>query len=96
VERERTLAARLRAQLRTVPRVTVLTPDLWEHSSAITSFSVDGLDAQQIRQALWDQTIITRYVPEHNGIRISTPYFTSEDDLDVLIAALERLVAVPR
>jgi selenocysteine lyase/cysteine desulfurase len=95
VERERTLAARLRAQLRTVPRVIVLTPDLWEHSSAITSFSIDGLDAQQIRQTLWDQTIITRHVPEHNGIRISTPYFTSEDDLDVLIAALERLVAAP-
>jgi selenocysteine lyase/cysteine desulfurase len=30
-------------------------------------------------------------VPERNGIRISTPYFTSEEKLHRLIAALERL-----
>jgi selenocysteine lyase/cysteine desulfurase len=90
-QRERTLAARLRAQLRELPGVRVLTPDPWEHASAITSFSLQGTDALYIHKTLWEQRIVTRYVPERNGIRISTPYFTSEEELDRLIAALERL-----
>jgi selenocysteine lyase/cysteine desulfurase len=90
-QRERTLAARLRAQLRALPGVHVLTPDAWEYSSAITSFSMAGLDALHVHKTLWEQRIITRYVPERNGIRLSTPYFTSEEELDRLIAALERL-----
>jgi selenocysteine lyase/cysteine desulfurase len=90
-ERERTLAAYLRAQLRTISGVTVLTPDAWEHSSAITSFSIEGLNALHIHTTLWDQRIIARHVPERNGIRIATPYFTTEEELDRLIAALRRL-----
>jgi selenocysteine lyase/cysteine desulfurase len=49
------------------------------------------MDALHVHRTLWEQRIITRYVPERNGIRISTPYFTSEEELDRLIAALERL-----
>jgi selenocysteine lyase/cysteine desulfurase len=90
-QRERTLAARLRAQLRELAGVRVLTPDAWEHSSAITAFSMAGIDTRHIHKTLWEQRIITRFVPERNAIRISTPYFTSEEELDRLIAALERL-----
>jgi L-cysteine/cystine lyase len=90
-QREQTLAARLRAQLHELPGVRVLTPDAWERSSALTAFSMAGIDARHVHKTLWEQRIITRYVPERNGIRISTPYFTSEEELDRLIAALERL-----
>jgi selenocysteine lyase/cysteine desulfurase len=90
-QREQTLAARLRAQLHDLPGVRVLTPDAWEHSSAITAFSMAGIDARHVHKTLWEQRIITRYVPERNGIRISTPYFTSEEELDRLITALERV-----
>jgi selenocysteine lyase/cysteine desulfurase len=93
VEREQTLSAYLRAELRTVPGLTLLTPDAWEHSSAITSFTIEGLDARGIQKTLWEQQIITRVVPERNGIRIATPYFTVESELDVLVAALQRLRA---
>ncbi|MDQ2831668.1 MAG: aminotransferase class V-fold PLP-dependent enzyme, partial [Chloroflexota bacterium] len=91
-QRERTLAAHLRGQLRELPRVRVLTPDAWERSSAITTFSMEGIDALSIQQTLWARRIITRYVPERNAIRISTPYFTSEEELDRLIAALKRIM----
>lgn len=91
-QRERALAGYLRVRLRTVPGTTVLTPDAWENSSAITSFSIEGVDAKQLQTGLWQRQIITRLVPEHNGIRISTPYFTSEEDLDTLIDALETYV----
>ena len=91
--REREMAGYLRGQLHGLPGVTVLTPDEWERSSAITSFAMEGLDALQIQTTLWEQRIITRYVPEHNGIRIATPYFTVEEELDRLIEALRRLRA---
>ncbi len=90
-QRERTVAAYLRGRLRALPGALLLTPDAWEWSSAITAFSMDGLDALRIHKALWAQRIITRYVPERNAIRISTPYFTSEEEVDRLIAALERI-----
>lgn len=88
-QRERELAARLRGQLRALPGVTLLTPDAWEHSSAITSFCIDGVDALELQQWLWQRRIITRLVRERNGLRISTPYFTIEEELDRLIGALE-------
>jgi len=90
-DRERALATQLRGMLRELPNLTVLTPDAWEHSSAITSFTIEGVDALHIQKTLWDQRIITRWVPELNGIRISTPYFTAEGELEHLIAALARL-----
>lgn len=86
--RERALAAHLRARLRAVPGVRVLTPDAWERSSAITSFTREGVDALALQRRLWEMRIVTRYVQELNAIRISTPYFTSEEEIETLIAAL--------
>jgi L-cysteine/cystine lyase len=86
--RERSLAAYLRARLPTVPGVSVLTPGAWEQSSAITTFAKEGVDALEMQQIFWGRRIVTRYVGELNAIRISTPYFTSEEELDRLIAAL--------
>ncbi len=92
VERcEQTIAAYLRGRLRALPGALLLTPDAWDRSSAITSFSMDGLDARRVHQTLWAQRIITRYVPERNAIRISTPYFTSEEEVDRLIAAVGQI-----
>ena len=88
------MAAYLRGRLRDLPGARLLTPDAWERSSAITSFSLDGLDAQRVHKELWARRIITRYVPERNAIRISTPYFTSQEEVDRLIAALERIRAI--
>jgi len=90
-ERERALAGYLRAALRTIPGVRVLTPDAWERSSAITTFSREGFEALHIHATLWEQRIITRYVPELNAIRISTAYFTTEGELDWLIEALGQI-----
>jgi selenocysteine lyase/cysteine desulfurase len=87
-QREQALAKYLRAQLRTIPGVHVLTPEAWEHASAITSFCWEGIDAQPLHAALWQQRIVTRWVPERNAIRISTPYFVFEQDIDRLVAAL--------
>ncbi len=92
-QREQTLATYLRTQLKTLPGIIMLTPDAWDRSSAITSFGLEGVDAQHIHKTLWDQRIIQRPVPELNGIRIATPYFTSEEELDRLIDALRPLRA---
>jgi selenocysteine lyase/cysteine desulfurase len=71
--------------------VTVLTPDSWERSSAITTFAIEGLEAQYIQKTLWDQNIITRPMRERNAIRISTSYFCAEENLDTVVDALARI-----
>jgi selenocysteine lyase/cysteine desulfurase len=91
VQREQQLAAYLRGNLREISGLTLLTPDAWELSSAITSFTIEGTDAAELQKTLWDQRIITRLVGEKNGLRIATPYFTTEDELDQLLDALSRI-----
>ncbi len=91
-QRERMLATRLRGQLRELRGVRVLTPDAWEHSSALTSFSIEDGDALPLQQSLWEERIITRWVPERNALRIATAYFNDEGDLDCLVEALTRLL----
>jgi len=73
----------------------VLTPERWEWGSAITSFSFDSLSATEVFEALWQQRIVTRLVPEHNALRISTTYFNDTGDLTTLVTALERIMVAP-
>jgi len=94
-QRERQLAGELRHMLATLPGVHVLTPERWEWGSAITSFSFDSLSATEVFEALWQQRIVTRLVPEHNALRISTTYFNDTGDLTTLVTALERIMVAP-
>lgn len=91
VERERHLARSLRAMLRELPEVTVLTPEPWEHGSAMISFSIAGCDMTALAQRMWSEhKIRTRTVPEYNAIRISTAYYNDERDLEQLVEHLVR------
>jgi cysteine desulfurase / selenocysteine lyase len=91
-ERNADLAAGLRARLAEIPGVTVR--DRGEHLCAITTFTVDGLDAQQVADRLRAEhvnvTISTATSAQldlpHRGldavVRASVHYVTTEDELD--------------
>ena len=91
--RERALSASLKDLLRAVPGLRLLTPEEWEHGSALTSFTIEGASALALHEALWRQRIVTRWVPELNALRLSTAYFNSEAELERLVTALRRLLA---
>ena len=88
----RQATACLRAGLAELPGVQTLAPLPWLHSSAITSFVVQGWDAAR-HQALVDELyaterIIIKFQPEFAGIRVSTAGFNTQDDVDHLLTAL--------
>jgi selenocysteine lyase/cysteine desulfurase len=83
------MAAYLKERLRSLDGVKLLTPIEREASSGLATFSSPGLDPQRLRKALGERHIHHRGIPHYDAIRISTAAFTSRDDVDALIAALE-------
>jgi selenocysteine lyase/cysteine desulfurase len=83
------MSTHLKERLRKTDGVRLLTPTEPGASSGLATFSSPGLDPQKLRKALGERHIHHRGIPHHDAIRISTAAFTSRDDIDALIAALE-------
>ncbi|GIX05844.1 MAG: aminotransferase class V [Candidatus Poribacteria bacterium] len=79
----------LRTRLGELPAVRSHTPLLFEYSSAMTTVSVEGVGGQRLVDRLWElHAIRLRYVPEVDGIRISTTLFNTRAEVDRLVEAL--------
>lgn len=78
-------------KVRDLARVTVHTPR--EHSGALATFSIDGMTAQQITDALWEQKIFAAVVQigDYVAVRITVQLHTRLSDLDALVAAIRQL-----
>jgi len=93
-EWSRRLTASLRARLGELPRVRLHSPDSWETSSALTTFSIEGVSAGRFIGELYERhRIRLRGVGEVDGARVSTTLFNTEAELDLLIEALRPYVA---
>ena len=100
-ERVRALAAQLRERLAVVPGVTVR--DLGAVKSGIVTFTVDGLEATAVRDALLARSINTsvsfvefaRLDMEPRGltqmVRASVHYYNTEEEIERLRAAVAAL-----
>jgi selenocysteine lyase/cysteine desulfurase len=85
------LTERLRQQLREIPGLRLHTADEWEHSSAMTTFSLPDRPAQEIQAFLWERhRILTRTVNEWEAIRLSTAIYNTPKEIDQFLAALDR------
>jgi selenocysteine lyase/cysteine desulfurase len=90
----RQLTTSLKARLRELPRVRLHSPDSWETSSALTTFSVEGVSAGQFIGELHERhRIRLRGVGEVDGARVSTTLFNTEAELDFLIESLRPYVS---
>lgn len=91
------LSAYLKGRLRDVSGLTLVSPDTWEHSSALVSFALDGVDSARIQSYLWDEgRIRSRIFPDRPVVRISTAHFNTEAELDLLVDLLAALQAARR
>lgn len=100
-DRCQALAQRLRAGLRSLPRLHVF--DLGPNPAAIVSFAVDGLEADEVRRRATEAGInlsisrpgstlldaLARHLPIL--VRASPHYYNSEDEIDALLALLEKM-----
>ncbi len=82
--RARSLATRLDAALREIPRVMVFSPSLPAHRSAMVAFTMDGVSAQQLQGILGQARIRTRRIAEFGleYLRLSTHLYNLPRDLD--------------
>ena len=87
------LTSRLKAGLRQIPGVTILTPDSPALSAALVTFEMAGQDALALRDALrtrWN-IVIKGFDTSRRGIRASVPFFLLEEEIDLLLEALRIL-----
>ena len=84
------LSDRLRRRLSDVPGFWLRTPMDCVRSTGISAFDVTRLDVDDIVRLLWDERRVL--VAATNGrLRVSTPYFALEDEIDALADVLSEL-----
>lgn len=85
----RHLTAILKARLTELKGVVLHTPPAWDESSALTTFSIPGADIHRYHTELWENDRLRlRSVGELSATRISTAFFNTEAEIDLLIRKL--------
>jgi selenocysteine lyase/cysteine desulfurase len=80
----------LKENIRQRPFLRLLSPVPFEHSSGLTTFVIEGHQAQQVSTELREKSkIYTRVIPHFNALRIATAHFNAPEDVDRLMRALE-------
>jgi selenocysteine lyase/cysteine desulfurase len=86
----RALAAHFKERIQERPGLRLLTPEAAEHSAGLTTFVIEGHEAQKVSQAMREKhNIYLRVIPHYNAIRVSTAHFNNEEDIDKLMRGLE-------
>lgn len=92
-KRTTALASRLKAGLKGIPGVRVFTPEAPALSAAVVSFHMAGWDVIDLRDTLRERwkIIIKAFQTTQDGLRASVPFFLLEEEIDLLLEALETL-----
>src|SRR5260370_12651132 len=86
-ERILTLSAYAYHALKVLPDVTILTPRPGE--SGLVSFHLDGHDVKEVVTQLHDlHNIYIRDIPSTGSLRLSTGFYNTEEEIDILAQAL--------
>jgi selenocysteine lyase/cysteine desulfurase len=87
------LSCYLKNEIAARPYLHLLTPGSFDQSSGLTSFIIEGHQAQEVSKVMREGwKIYVRVIPHYNAIRISTAHFNRPEDIDRLMLALEEIV----
>lgn len=88
----REISGHMKTQLAEIPGVSVLTPARWEDSSGIVTFAIAGMHGEDVSKRLWNEfSIAQRRVESPTAVRVSATYFTSIEDVEMLVRAVDSL-----
>ena len=94
-EQCRSLTGRLRAGLRSVAGIRVVSPEKWEHSSSVTTIQLQdgtpGRCMELVERLLDEYQIVVKYRPEICGVRIGVAAFNTAEEIEQLLTALGRI-----
>lgn len=84
-ERNQSLAAKLYEALAGQDHI-----DLINHAcqSTLLSFNVKGKSPEEVAAKLFEKGIVVRTVPITNSVRVSTGFYNTEEEVDILLKAL--------
>ena len=82
------LAAKLRDGLRSIPGVTITSPEHADTGTALVTFAVAGREPRQVVEMLWARGIAARQVPTPPAVRLCTAFYNTEDELSQVCAVL--------
>jgi selenocysteine lyase/cysteine desulfurase len=82
----------MKEQLAEIPGVRIISPEAWDDSSGLVTFSIEGWQGEDASARLWNEhAIAQRRVESPSAVRVSATYFTSPDDVRVLASAVDSL-----
>jgi L-cysteine/cystine lyase len=85
------LAGRLLDGLARIPGVEIKTPLDPALRSSLVTFTIDGQDPNETCGALWQLRRVVGRVVNDKRVRLSMAVFTSEDDVDAALEAIDQL-----
>lgn len=86
------ISAQMKDALAEIPGVNVITPQDWQDSSGIVSFTIADLAGEDMSRILWDDhRIAQRRVERPSAVRVSCTYFTNEEDVTRLVDSVDRV-----
>ena len=90
--RVRVLTNRLKAGIDETSGVTLRSPESPEFSTGIVTFSVDGLTGTDLNAEMWDRwRVLGRPALKQSAMRLSTAFFTSDQEIETVISAIGTL-----
>ena len=93
-ERAMLLADLLRREAATVPGCTLLSPSSRESACGLVTVSLEGWPPADLTTALQERlSVVGRTVHDPDGIRFSTHFFNTEDEVGRVVEALKQLSA---
>ena len=82
----------LKEGLSSIDGINILTPLDGNECSALTTFQINGADESEAVLQLWkNDKIVIRAIQSQKGMRVSTSFFNTEDEINKLVDAIEQL-----
>jgi selenocysteine lyase/cysteine desulfurase len=86
------MSSKMKHALAEIGGVTIHTPERWDDSSGLVTFSLQGYEGVLLSRKLWDEhRIVQRRVERPSAVRVSAAYFASDDDIGRLVDAVRSL-----
>ena len=86
------LADRLKAGIAEIPGATLRSPESHEFSTGIVTFSVDGLNGDDLNSHMFERwRILGRPALQHSAMRLCCAFFTEDREVDTIIEAISNL-----
>lgn len=94
IERNRRMAEKFYAGLKTLSAITLISPEEEKYRSSIISFKSGSHDYRDMAAYLSEKRIRVRVVPEANleGIRVSFHLYNDDSDVDKILMEIEKFV----